>query len=112
VLSGQASSSNLDYEASMNFDMKNVSPFLTELNSKFDFRIDVKTLVEFTKVVPISSNKIIEVDIIIRGKKSKLRYGVFMSDYDSPDVYLVFDDYGITNEVDEFMIFWAEHKGL
>ena len=112
VLSGQANSSNLDYEASMNFDMKNVSPFLTELNTKFDFGVDVKKLVEFTKVVPINSDKAIEVDIKIRGKKSTLRYGVFMSDLDSPDVYLFFDDYDITNEVDAFMLSWAENKGL
>jgi hypothetical protein len=96
----------------MNFDLENVSPFLTELNTKFDFRIDVKKLVEFTKAVPVNSDKTMKVDIIIRGKKSKLRYGVFMSDFGSPDVYLFFDDYEVTDEVDAFMLSWAESKGL
>jgi hypothetical protein len=104
--------SQLTHEASMNFDLENVVPFLTELDAKFKFGFDVKKLGEFAASVPIQAEKSIVVDILHSGRKTKMVFRAFMDDVDAPDLYMFFDSLELAESVGDFMIGWAEARGM
>lgn len=106
------SASELKNEASMNVDMENVAPFLTELNAKFELGLDVKKLRDFSASVPVETERSIVVDILDSGRKSKMEFRVFMDDVDAPDLYLFFDTKELCESVDEFMMSWTESRGM
>lgn len=110
--SSDASTSNLTNEASMNFDMEDVESFLIELDSKFEFGLDVKKLVKFTSSVAIESEKSMVLNISNLGKKSKMRFQVYMDDIDAPDLCMFFDSNELSESVNDFMMGWAEARGM
>lgn len=106
------SSSKLKNEASMNFDLENVVPFLAELNANFKLDLDVKMLGEFSASIPANAGKSIVVDILDAGRETKMEFQVFMDDIDAPDVYMFFDSSELSESVGDFMMSWAEARGL
>jgi hypothetical protein len=104
--------SDLTNEASMNFDQENVVPFLTDLDANFGFGLDVNNLGKFSKSVPVEAEKSIVVDILNSGRKSKMEFRVFMDDIDAPDLYLFFDSSKLSESVGDFMMIWAESRGM
>lgn len=104
--------SNLTNEASMNFDLGNVVPFLTDLDAKFKFGLDVKELGIFSTAVPVEAEKSVVVDIFDSGRKSKMEFRVFMDDIDAPDLYMFFDSSKLSESVGNFMMNWAEARGM
>ncbi len=111
VVSG-ASASELTNEASMNFDLENVVPFLTELNARFELGLDVKKLGELSASVPAESEKSILVDILDSGKIAKMEFRVYMDDIDAPDLYMFFNSKELSESVGDFMMSWAEARGM
>ena len=97
------------YEASMNFDMENVSAFLQELNTKFELSINVEELTKFTSSTPVEAEKSIVIDL---SNAEKMEFKVFMDDVDAPDIYMFFERQEIADKVDKFMLEWAESKGM
>ena len=106
------SSSKLKNEASMNFDLENVVPFLDELNANFKLGLDVKMLGEFSASIPANAGKSIVVDILDAGRETKMEFQVFMDDIDAPDVYMFFDSSELSESVGDFMMNWAEARGM
>lgn len=106
------SSSKLKNEASMNFDLENVVPFLAELNANFKLGLDVKMLGEFSASILANAGKSIVVDILDAGRETKMEFQVFMDDIDAPDVYMFFDSGELSESVGDFMMSWAEARGM
>ncbi len=104
--------SALNNEASMNFDLENVVPFLIELDNKFKFGLDATKLGNFSSTVPIDTEKSIVVDISYSGRKTKMEFRTFMDDIDAPDIYLFFDSPELSESVGDFMMEWAEARGM
>lgn len=102
----------LKHEASMNFDMENIVPFLAELDAKFQFGLDVDKLGSFSASVPVEAEKSIIVDILISGRKTKMEFRIFMDDIDAPDLYMFFDSKETSESVGGFMMNWAEARGM
>ena len=107
-----AHASELKNEASMNFDLENVVPFLTDLDDKLKLGLTVRELEDFTASVPVESEKSIVVNILDSGRKSKMEFRVFMGDIDAPDLYFFFDTPELSESVGEFMMNWAEARGM
>lgn len=113
LLAGSSvTASELKYESSMNFDLGNVAPFLTELDSKFNFGFDVKELEKFVSKVPLETEKSVVVSILVAGRESKMEFRVFMDDIDAPDLYMLFDSSELSESVSNFMMSWAEAGGM
>ena len=104
--------SDLTHEASMNFDLENVAPFLTDLDAKFKFGLNVKELADFSEAVPIEAEKFIIIDILVSGRESQVEFRVFMDDIDAPDLYMFFDSSELSESVSDFMMSWAEARGM
>ena len=100
------------HEASMNFDSENILPFLIDLNNKFGFAMNVDQLNEFALSVPVEQEKTIETNIELSGDKSAMEFRVFMDDIDAPDLYLFFESAVISDKVSDFMLEWAESRGM
>ena len=100
------------YEASMNFDLENVIPFLNELESKFKFGLNVNELGKFTSSIEIEKEDSLIVEITHSGEKTKMEFRVFMDDIDAPDLYLFFESSGLADQVGSFMMKWAEAQGM
>ena len=103
---------NSRYEASMNFDLENVVPFLNELNKEFKFGLDISKLGKFTNSIAVEKEKSIIVDITHSKEKIKMEFKVFMDDIDAPDLYLFFESSELAEQVNDFMIKWAEKHGM
>ena len=106
------SASELTNEASMNFDLENVVPFLTELNANLKLGLDVKELGEFSASIPVNTGKSIVVDILDAGREAKMEFQIFMDDIDAPDVYMFFDSSELSESVGDFMMSWAEARDM
>ena len=100
------------HEASMNFDLENVRPFLTDLENKFKFGLNVKNLEEFAKSVQVENERTTETEINFSGQTSLMEFRVFMDDIDAPDLYLFFESSELANNVSDFMMEWAEARGM
>ncbi len=112
IASSSVTASGFTNEASMNFDLDNVVPFLSELDAKFELGINVKKLGEFSASVPLESEKSIVVDILDSGRKTKMEFRVFMDDIDAPDLFMFFDSKELSESVGNFMMSWAEARGM
>ena len=86
--------------------------FLDELNANFKLGLDVKMLGEFSASIPANAGKSIVVDILDAGRETKMEFQVFMDDIDAPDVYMFFDSSELSESVGDFMMSWAEARGM
>ncbi|WP_086606765.1 hypothetical protein [Erythrobacter donghaensis] len=75
------------FEASMNFDLENVRPFLERLRDRRGIGFDVDALVPFTSGTEVNEERRMAQTAIFNGREVSLRYGVFMDDIDAPDLY-------------------------
>lgn len=107
-----ASSQSLSNEASMGFDLEDVVPFLTDLDAKYKFGIEVNKLAEFAASVPVEEEKSIIIEISDSGRNSKMEFRVFMDDIDAPDIYMFFDSRQLSEAVGNYMLSWAEEHGM
>ena len=115
LFSGSSSSVMSEkYEASMNFDLENVGSFLVELDTKFDlgFSSEIDKMVKFSESMPVNEEESIFVEINPNGEKSTMEFHVFMDDIDAPDLYFFFEQAKLAKEVGDFMIEWAEVRGM
>ena len=77
-------------EASMNFDLVNVRPFLERIRPHIrsgfgDVQID--DLVEFIESTPVEDEREMQFAVVYRDSPTPLVVVVFMDDVDSPDLY-------------------------
>ena len=100
------------HEASMNFDLENVVPFLSELDAKFKFGLDVNKLGKFASSIEIYKEDSLIVEITHSEKKTRMEFRVFMDDIDALELYLFFESTDLADQVFDFMMEWAEAQGM
>ena len=106
--------SSANFEASMNFDLETVEPFLNRLVHIFDSGINaakVKEMTEFTKATPVESQNNMDIEVVYKGKETLLKYGVFMDDIDAPDLYF-FTSKELAEEIQNEMSKYADELGI
>jgi len=110
--SGSNASAMAVHEASMNFDQESVRPFLKELDSKFAFSLDIEKMVGFSESIEVEKEDLMYVQIDTVDGNSRLEFRVFMDDIDAPDLYFFFEQAELAQRVGEFMMEWAEERGM
>jgi hypothetical protein len=100
------------HEASMNFDLENVRPFLQQIEANLGLGIDVErlsTLTEKTEVETVNGSAF---QITYEGKSVDVRFAAFMDDIDAPDLYFYVSDEQLANAIDAEMEKFCEAHGL
>ncbi len=100
------------FEASMNFDLENVEPFLKRLNSELHLELPVAELVAMTRAVTIDDE--VEKAVMVRfgGTSIVLKYRVFMDDVEAPDLYFFTESQPLAEAIDEQLSQFADQAGL
>ena len=75
------------HEASMNFDLENVEPFLTRINRRLNLNLPIDELVQMTHQTKIETEHSRTIQITFNSSQTQLEYRVFMDDLDAPDLY-------------------------
>jgi len=100
------------YEASINFDMENIAPFLIELESHATLGLPVADLTAFTKSTPVEKERSRALTVTFHGKRVALEYRVFMDDIDAPDIYFFTPSDELAKLIQKQMIEFADRNGL
>ena len=101
-----------EYEASMNFDLETVRPFLARLrdNRKLDF--DVEALARYAEQTELEDERELSLVVGFEGRRPTLRYGVFMDDIDAPDLYFFSADKALIDAINAEYDQFAEDLGI
>jgi hypothetical protein len=105
---GCSQSKPTTFEASMNFDSEHVQPFLEQLNANLGLRLPVSKLVEFTLSTEIEDERSTTFDLVFKGSKSQIEYGVFMDDVDAPDLSFWTSSSELARAIDSQMEIFAD----
>ena len=89
------------FEASMNFDVENVEPFLRQLNSELHLELPIAELVSMTRAATIDNEVEKTVTVQFEGASIVLKYRVFIDDVDAPDLYFFTDSQPLAEAIDE-----------
>lgn len=112
LFGSQAAAEQELHEASMNFDMGNVRPFIEKLNSALGLELNVNELTKAVSETPVDSETSVNLEVIFAGKKQKLIFKAYMDDVDAPDLYLFSDSPELAKSINSTMINFAEERGL
>lgn len=100
------------FEASMNFDLENVRPFLERLNSKLQLNLPVEKLVQMTRATDIDTEQSKAIQVTFDGTNVRLEYRVFMDDIDAPDLYFFTSSEALTAAINGQLAEFADELGL
>jgi hypothetical protein len=100
------------FEASMNFDLADVQPFLAQLNSQLTLDLPVSELVEFTRATTVESERSRALTVTFQGAPVPLEYRVFMDDIDAPDLVFLTSSQALADAIDEQLGEFAEQHGM
>ena len=100
------------FEASMNFDLENVEPFLTQLESRLNLGLPVPELVAFTQSTAIDDERVSTLSVRFGGEVISLDYRVFMDDVDAPDLYFFTASEELCKAIGAELSDFAEKHGL
>ncbi|MGG3471365.1 hypothetical protein ABES02_28325 [Neobacillus pocheonensis] len=98
-------------EASMNFDMNNVKPFLQHISPLIDSGFSKKEITQvqekIEKMKPDDEYEVGKFDIVYQDKKTQLIINAFMDSPDAPDIY-IFTTPDLANKIQDEMIKFAD----
>jgi hypothetical protein len=100
------------YEASTNFDLENVEPFLRRLDSQMNLGLPISDLMEMTRATKPEQEMSRSTSVRFKGATVDLEYRVFMDDIDSPDLYFFTSSKELANSIEEQMMEFADELGL
>lgn len=112
LLLSTACSEAPQFEASSNFDLSNVRPFLLELDTDLKLDLEVEEIVSFVGSVPLDEERITEIDVTFGGVRHTLTLDVYMDDNESPDLYFFTGDESLARAIQRQMASFAENRGL
>jgi hypothetical protein len=100
------------YESSMNFDLKDVQTFLSNLNERLQLALPVDDLVAATESTPIDAESRRALITMFNGESVQLEYRVFMDDIDAPDLYFFTGSEELSKAIDSQLSQFAEEHGI
>ena len=112
TLMSSASAITTHHEASMNFDLGDVKPFLEQLNRNLNLDLEVDKLVTFTKNLSVGDEERVQVTVQFEGQKLDMIYQVYMDDIDAPDLYLFAETEALAFALQSEMVSFAESRGM
>ena len=100
------------FEASMNFDMENVGPFLTQIDVALGLGLDVAHLVKRIEATEVETAYGTDLTVNFEGRKENLKFSAFIDDIDAPDLYFISYNERLAAAIDEEMMSFCEAHGL
>ena len=98
------------YEASANFDLENVGPFLHQLEGRLKLGLPIDRLLAQTRKTRVEATTEAGFTVSFRGKPIAIVYRVFMDDVDALDLYIFTSNNELTDAITrEFDSFFAKH---
>jgi hypothetical protein len=99
-------------EASMNFDMENVEPFLSRLEAHLALGLPVQDLVAMTRSVEIEAEVSRTFQVTFSSSPATLEYRVFLDDVDAPDLYFLTTSKPLADAIQAELNQFADDNGL
>lgn len=99
-------------EASMNFDLENVRPFLERLRDRRGIGFDVDALAEFATGTPVNDERQMQVAVLFADRPVDITYSVFMDDIDAPDLYFFCKDQPLIDAINAEWEDFTEELGI
>ena len=100
------------HEASMNFDLRHVRPFLLQLDGSLSLRLDVEKLASFAARTPLERERSLMVKVRFSRHTVPLEFRVFMDDVEAPDLYFFTPSADLSEAIDAELAKFAEQNGL
>ena len=100
------------HEASMNFDLYNVRPFLKRIEERLIPSLPVDEFMEFTESIETNNEESIAINVDWDGSNVEIQYSVHMDDVDAPDVYFFSPSEELAKAISSEMITFAEELGI
>ncbi|KLE34276.1 hypothetical protein [Aurantiacibacter luteus] len=99
-------------EASMNFDLENVRPFLQRLHERRGIGLDVDALARFAEETEPEDEREMRRDFTYEGRTVPVRFSVFMDDIDAPDLYFYAPDKALIDAIDAEYVVFCDELGI
>ena len=99
-------------EASMNFDMENVEPFLSRLEANLALGLPVQDLVAMTRSVEIEAEVSRTFPVTFSSSPATLEYRVFLDDVGAPDLYFLTTSKPLADAIQAELKQFADDNGL
>jgi len=100
------------FEASMNFDLENVEPFLTRIDTRLALNLPVDELVEMTRQTEIETEQSRIIRVKYDNSQTEIEYRVFMDDIDAPDLYFFTASKALADLIEDEMEAFADELGI
>ncbi|MEP5938569.1 MAG: hypothetical protein ABJ239_09595 [Erythrobacter sp.] len=100
------------HEASMNFDLENVRPFLEQLEASLALGLDVTRLFELTERTALDTTNGSAFEVQYQGATVDVRFAAFMDDIDAPDLYFHVSSEQLASAIDAEMEKFCEAMGI
>ena len=112
IFGSQASAEQELHEASMNFDMENVRPFIEKLNTELSLQLKTGEITKAISQIPVDSESIFNVEVNYAGKKQKLILKAYMDDVGAPDLYFLSPSAELAKSIGSTMESFANEHDL
>ena len=100
------------YEASMNFDMEHVRPFLLQIEVAFDLGLDVDHLTKRVAEAEVETAYGCDLHLIFEGQPVNIKFSAWIDDIDAPDLYFYVTSEKLAKGIDAEMAKFCEAHGL
>ncbi len=100
------------FEASMNFDLENVRPFLEQVEESLALGLDVDRLADLTARTEVETTNGSAFEVKYQGEDVQVRFAAFMDDIDAPDLYFYVRSEALAEAIDGEMEKFCERMGI
>ncbi|MEP2735324.1 MAG: hypothetical protein ABJP34_03415 [Erythrobacter sp.] len=98
-------------EASTNFNLQDVDPFLVGLAANQGVFLDAASIYAFTAQTKLDEERCTEIEARFEGNAEKLNYCVYMDDVEAPDVYFFSKNTKVVNAISKEISAYVERLG-
>lgn len=100
------------YEASMNFDMENVRPFLQQIEDAFSLGLDVDHLIRRVAEAEVETAYGCDLHLQFEGQPVNIKFSAWIDDFDAPDLTFWVTNKKLAEGIDAEMWKFCEANGL
>lgn len=100
------------YEASMNFDMEHVRPFLEQIENAFALGLDVDHLTRRVAEAGVETAYGCDLHLHFEDEPVNMKFSAYIDDIDAPDLYFWVTNARLAKEIDREMEKFCEAHGL
>ena len=100
------------YEASMNFDMENVLPFLQQIEAAFALGLDPEHLAKRVAEAEPDTSYGSDLNLTFEGQPVNMKFSAYIDDFDAPDLTFFVTSEELAKGIDAEMERFCEARGI